>query len=224
MRILAASDFHGFKSTLEAFAQKAETTKAEIIVLCGDITNFGTEKQAKTLLSPLTKLKKPVLFVPGNCDPPSLVDMNFGNIKCIHGSTFIYEDSVFLGVGGSPRTPFNTFFEMDEPEIFEVLRKAVGNLGSGMNKRKIIVVSHAPPKDTRVDKTYFGEHVGSIGVRKFIEEYEPALVLCGHIHEAKGVDKIGDTLVINLGAARHGNYAAINIAEEKINANFNVLR
>lgn len=217
MKILAASDFHGVKSSFEAFAQKAETAKVEIVILCGDITNFGTEKQARILLSPLSKLKTLVLFVPGNCDPLSLIDMNFDNIRCVHGSVFIYNTILFTGVGGSSKTPFNTFFEMDEDEIFEILCRGLKNAGLEQRGQKIILVSHAPPKDTKLDKTYFGEHAGSLAIRKFIEEYRPILALCGHIHEAKGIDKIGDTLIINPGAARHGNYASIDIVEGRVN-------
>ncbi len=38
--------------------------------------------------------------------------------------------------------------------------------------------------------------------------------ICGHIHEAKGIDKIGNTLIINPGAARDGHYATIEIDGE----------
>ncbi|MEM2929882.1 MAG: hypothetical protein QW797_03360 [Thermoproteota archaeon] len=45
-----------------------------------------------------------------------------------------------------------------------------------------------------------GEHIGSVEVRRFIEEESPALCLCGHVHERAGLsEKIGRTLVINPG-------------------------
>lgn len=42
--------------------------------------------------------------------------------------------------------------------------------------------------------------VGSTAVRKAIEKYQPLLGLHGHIHESKGVTKIGKTLAINPGS------------------------
>ena len=42
--------------------------------------------------------------------------------------------------------------------------------------------------------------VGSISVRKTIEEHHPLLGLHGHIHESKGVAKIGRTICVNPGS------------------------
>jgi len=224
MKILAGADFHGFKPAFESFAQKAEDSGVNIMILCGDITNFGTEQQARSLLSPLSRLNVPALFVPGNCDPPSLININLGNIRCIHGSGFIYDDFAFIGVGGSPKTPFNTPLEMDEGEISGVLRKCLKDLGDGINGFRTILISHAPPKNTRLDMASLGGHVGSISVRSFIEEYKPILTLCGHIHEAKGIDSIGSTLIVNPGPSKHGNCAIINISEGGINVELHTFK
>ena len=42
--------------------------------------------------------------------------------------------------------------------------------------------------------------VGSTAVRKMIEEVQPLLTLHGHIHEAAGYRRIGQTLAINAGS------------------------
>jgi Icc-related predicted phosphoesterase len=57
----------------------------------------------------------------------------------------------------------------------------------------------------------FGLHAGSVAVRRFIEERKPLFSVSGHIHEAQGVDRIGDTVVINTGPALAGNYAEIAV-------------
>jgi len=49
---------------------------------------------------------------------------------------------------------------------------------------------------------------------KFIEDQKPHIVFCGHIHEAMGIDYIGDTVIVNTGSARQGNYAVANFNEK----------
>ena len=40
----------------------------------------------------------------------------------------------------------------------------------------------------------------SKSIRKAVEKFKPNLLLCGHIHEAEGIeDRIGNTKVINVG-------------------------
>jgi hypothetical protein len=115
-----------------------------------------------------------------------------------------------MGVGGSSYTPFDTPFELAEEEIMDTLNRGWIDHGS----RWTVLVSHEPPRDTRVDRTFSGMHVGSPSVRRFVEEKKPSIVFCGHIHEARGKDKINDTIIVNPGAARHGNYAEALFDEE----------
>jgi hypothetical protein len=110
----------------------------------------------------------------------------------------------FVGVGGGLISPFNTFFEMTDEQVLDVLAQGFGQV---QKRRWLVLVSHHPPKNTRLDTVYSGEHIGSISVRHFIEEKKPSIVFCGHVHEAKGVDKIGDTIIVNPGPARHGQCA-----------------
>ncbi len=50
---------------------------------------------------------------------------------------------------------------------------------------------------------------------KYIEENQPLAVVCGHIHEGAGMEKIGETLVINPGSlGEAGSYAQMEIEKE----------
>ena len=65
-------------------------------------------------------------------------------------------------------------------------------------------VLHSPPRDTECDVIGSRHHVGSRAIRRFIEQHQPPLVLCGHIHESPRVtghwrDTIGETPVVNPG-------------------------
>jgi len=75
-------------------------------------------------------------------------------------------------------------------------------------ERPFIFVSHAPPYDTALDMIYNGLHVGSIAIRRFIEEWSKKGLLIvsfhGHIHESPNrtgsiYSKIENSLCINPG-------------------------
>jgi Icc-related predicted phosphoesterase len=51
-------------------------------------------------------------------------------------------------------------------------------------------------------------------VREFIEEQQPELCLCGHIHESRAEDRIGKTHVINPGPLKEGGYVLLRLAGE----------
>ncbi|MEM1582087.1 MAG: metallophosphoesterase family protein [Candidatus Bathyarchaeia archaeon] len=224
MKILAGTDFHGFRPAFESFAEEAKMQEVNLVILSGDVTNFGTVDQAKSLLSILLKTDIPVFFVPGNCDPPSLINLNLNGLKCTHGVGVSYGELSFIGIGGSPITPFKTFFEMKEDEIAEILRGCINSLGSEIKRHDVILISHSPPKDTKLDRTSLGMHVGSVSIRKFIEEQKPLMVICGHIHEAKGRDSINNTVIVNPGPAKQGSCAVIMVKERKVEIEFRSLR
>jgi hypothetical protein len=58
------------------------------------------------------------------------------------------------------------------------------------------------------------ESSGSVSLRRFVEEYQLDLLLCGHIHEARGESFIGSTRIVNVGELRQGFAALIEIGEE----------
>ncbi len=51
--------------------------------------------------------------------------------------------------------------------------------------------------------------MGSTKVREFIEKYQPQVCATGHIHEARGMDLMGSTIIINPGILMNGGYIEI---------------
>ena len=72
-----------------------------------------------------------------------------------------------------------------------------------------LMICHVPPFDTRLDRLLNGRPVGSPAVRAFIETRQPEVAVVGHIHEGRGVDRVGETLVLNAGALRDGGYVVV---------------
>lgn len=206
MKILAIADVHGRTNFDKKVAQII--TSADLVIIAGDITNFGGEKEAQSILENFVALNKKIFVVPGNCDLLSVNDVLTREGSNLHGEMKIIENITFCGVGGCSKTPFHTPQEYSESEIEELLHR----FNKKENTRFHILVSHAPPYKTKADKIFLGLHVGSRTIRNFIETFQPDLVVCGHIHEARGSDKIGNTIIINPGPfPKH--YAVITLAE-----------
>src|SRR5438093_1593669 len=56
------------------------------------------------------------------------------------------------------------------------------------------------------DLTNFGDPPDAFRV---IEARRPELAVVGHIHEGRGADRVGETLVLNAGALRDGGYVVV---------------
>ncbi|MDI6859209.1 MAG: metallophosphoesterase family protein [Methanocellales archaeon] len=204
MRVLVIADTHGNFSKIPAILERAGEVDA--ILVAGDMTNFGPDRKARELLDVLVASCKRVMAVPGNCDPRGVLKViqNSGLIS-LHDSALTLNDITFIGLGGSNPTPFGTPFELSEAEIKEILSRLLGK-ASG----RIVLLSHAPPRNT-LDATAHG-NVGSVAIREILDYVD--LVICGHIHEARGIQKVGDTLIVNPGPAAKGFAALITINKE----------
>jgi len=210
MNILALTDIHGHSEELRKILNSIDQP-IDLVLIAGDITNFGNYNKIKEIISLFESFRKPYYYVPGNCDYINEFkeDVNKNNL---HGKYIKFYDYIILGIGGSTRTPFNTAFELEEKEIKEIILKTYSNIKE--NYKKLILLSHSPPYDCKVDTTKTGRKAGSKSIREFIEKYSPDLVICGHVHEAKGIDKIGKTLIVNPGPAMYNNYSLIYVNDD----------
>jgi len=211
MKLLVISDFHGSIEAAHRTAAKAKRTQADAIVVCGDVTHFGSVKDAGKILAPLTSLDMPVLYVAGNCDPSELAEAQITGATNIHGQCHEISDVSFMGLGAAPTSRFYSWFEMSEKKIMNALEQIADRCPPN---KWLAVVSHAPPKGTSVDLAFSRMHAGSVSLRTFIEKRKPDIVFCGHIHEAKGVDHIDETIIVNPGPVRHGNCAIASLNDK----------
>ena len=205
LRILAVADFHGQPDASNKLLKLLERGY-DCLLIIGDITNFGPLSAAEDLLGRVKAVGIPTLAVPGNCDPKQILEVLDKYGVNLHGKSVELDDVLFVGFGGSNLTPFSTPFEFQETEIQEELNKLTCVSG-----KRIVLVTHAPPFDTRGDLTASGLHVGSKSIRQFIAEKQPLVSVCGHVHEARSIDKIGDTLVVNPGQITKGFATEIEI-------------
>ncbi|MCP4750525.1 MAG: hypothetical protein GY866_06505 [Proteobacteria bacterium] len=207
MIILEIADIHGDVSKLEKMSD--EIKAADLVLLAGDITNFGRGKEMRKIIRRVREKNPRIFAVPGNCDFPEVESVLNEEDVGLHGQNRIVDGIGFIGLGASLPTPSGaTPWEVSEDFFQEHLDKAVTNLPEGI---PTILVSHQPPFDTVTDKVWSGAHVGSKVVREFIEKRQPMVCFTGHIHEGVGHDTIGDTRIVNPGALFQRKYAYAEI-------------
>ena len=200
LRLLLVSDAHGS----EKAARRLRSVERDVTVVAGDLADCGgTVEEAHAVLEELASHGPPVVWVPGNCDTPSLLEAPVPrNTRLLHGACVRVEGVCFAGAGGGTYSPFSTPFEMSDEELGEVLGKALEGA-----PRELVVVTHVPGYETGLDLTYSGLHVGSRSVRSLVERVNPLIHVCGHIHEAWGVARVGATMSVNPGPLFQGRYA-----------------
>ncbi len=222
MKILQVSDIHGSSRSAVMVGRRAKEVGADVVLTVGDITNFGSLEEAEKILSAIVEgARVPVLFVPGNCDPPQLLSYSprSQNLVNIHAKKTQISEYTFVGVGGSKTTPHRgTWIEFSEEELEEIL---TGIVGGGLVDW--VLVSHNPPTGVEVSRAGSGVDLGSVSIRRFIERYKPIVVCCGHVHEARGISQLGETPVVNAGPAKEGYCALIELHERHAHVHLDTL-
>jgi Icc-related predicted phosphoesterase len=122
------------------------------------------------------------------------------------------DEHEMITLGFTNHTPWNSPREVDEVELGEKIDRMTGSV---KNMKSAIFNIHIPPIDTLIDKAPMVDRAlravvragqvqftsaGSSACRKAIETHQPMLGIHGHIHESRGIVKIGRTLCANPGS------------------------
>jgi uncharacterized protein len=162
----------------------------------------------------LEPLGVPLWLIPGNDDDlavdPVLAAAQYA--RNVDHQIVEIEGHELVSMGDTSMTPWDC--PRDYPE--EHMQRVVGGLLDKVrDPGRAIFNFHCPPRDTKIDQCpalnekleiqHGGGQViltsaGSAAIRKGIEDVQPLLSLHGHIHEARGVHRIGRTLALNPGS------------------------
>jgi Icc-related predicted phosphoesterase len=209
-RILAFVDLHGSVRGAEALVRLAAVSKPNVIVCAGDFSECGDF--CAEALRRLARIGLPVHWVPGNHEDsatsarlsrnwPFLIDLSCARGPVMAAGIALVglseEDGILPGGHEDGETAEATF---------DLWRR------SG-TPHPLALVTHYPPAGCRIDgrerrggrgpnghREAPPDAGGSRLVRRAVEEFRPALVVCGHYHAMAGVTAhVGESLIVNPG-------------------------
>lgn len=200
LRIAAVADIHVKKTSAGAFQPMfAQVTEnADVLLLCGDLTDYGTVEEAKILAKEITSsLRIPALAVMGNHDLESNLEKDLTSILADAGVVMLDGDSYevhgvgFAGVkgfaGGFGRRALGAWGEQIIKDfVHEAINESLkleAALARLRTPQKVAVLHYSP-----IQATVNGEppeiiaFLGSSRLEEPLDRYRVNAVFHGHAH------------------------------------------
>jgi Icc-related predicted phosphoesterase len=188
-------DVHANFAAIDAILSDLARAPVDLILLVGDLSwnppwperMDHLDRQRRSCIEVVDRFAAagvPVRWVPGNHDPwdiedPRNVDRRLHTVAGLR----VY------GIGGAGPEKFGLPYEWDEADIDALTVPASD-----------VLLCHAPPRHTALDALADNRGpAGSAAILRHIEAHD-GLFACGHIHEGRGIERIGRSLCVNAGA------------------------
>src|SRR5438876_6985634 len=199
MRIAATADLHFTAQRYSALRDQLNQVRdeADLLVLAGDLTNFGQPAEMEPLLNALVRLRVPTVAVLGNHDYESgheqelMRMMTAEGIKVLDGTAYERDGVGFAGCKGFPggfgRGVLTAFGEPQikafvQAGIDEALKLERGLMQLRAEKR-VVVMHYAPVVETvRGEPEQIFPYLGSSRLGEVVERHGANMVLHGHAH------------------------------------------
>lgn len=198
-RVAAVGDLHCTKASAGAFAPWLETvnTRADVLILCGDLTDYGLPEEAQVLVKELSAVRIPILAVLGNHDYETdqreevVHVLTEGGVKILAGETAVYGDTGFVGTKGfAGGFGSYTLGGWGEPAIKRFVQDAVDEarlLESGLARLRSlhrVVFMHYSPIQATVEGEPVAIHpfLGCSRLEEPLLRYPADVVFHGHAH------------------------------------------
>jgi len=165
----------------ELYNKAAKTMKEKYEIIEGLIQKYASSQ---------------VFCLPGNYD----LDFQYTELyeREIHRKSFEKEGIKFSGYGGAP------VWTSGIPEKLAVVFHEYTKNGNNYSEPEEFFREEEPhvcvihnPAYGFFDKIPGHGHIGSQGIRRYLDEYDPILVVSGHVHEDQGVRKRKNTVFVN---------------------------
>ena len=199
MRIAATADLHFSPKNQSVVREQLNKVReeADVLLLAGDLTNYGQPAEMEPLLNALVRLRVPTIAVLGNHDYESGKEqelmgmMTAEGIKVLDGSAYERDGVGFAGtkgfVGGFGRGVLTAFGEAEiktfvRASIDETLKLERG-LSQLRTKKRVVVLHYAPIAATIVgEDPELAPFLGTSRLAEVIDRHGADLVVHGHAH------------------------------------------
>src|SRR5256885_2582105 len=164
MRIAATADLHFSASRHSALHDQLNRVRdaADVLVLAGDLTNYGKPEEMEPLLNVIVRSRVPTVAVLGNHDYESgkqeelMRMMSNAGIKVLDGTAYERDGVGFAGtkgfVGGFGRSMLTAFGETEIRQFVQAsideavkLERAMAQLRT---KKRVVVIHYSPIAST----------------------------------------------------------------------------
>jgi Icc-related predicted phosphoesterase len=199
MRIAATADLHVVPSSPAILHDQLSKVRdeADVLVLAGDLTNYGLPAEMEPLLNAIIRVRVPTVAVLGNHDYESGLEqelmrmMTAEGIKVLDGSAYERDGVGFAGtkgfVGGFGRGALTAF---GEPEVKTFVRASIDEalkLERGLSQlrtpKRVVVLHYSPISETaNGEAREIFSFLGSSRLAEVIDRHGADLVVHGHAH------------------------------------------
>src|ERR1051325_8290242 len=206
MRMAAVADIHFNPSVWERVRERMEHVRdeADLLIIAGDLTNYGKAAEMETLLNVLVRLRIPIVAVLGNHDYESdqqellMKMLATEGIKLLDGTGYERDGVGFAGtkgfIGGFGRGVLTSF---GEPEIKTFVKASIDEamkleraMSQLRTEKRVVVLHYAP-----IAATVQGEapeifpYMGTSRLAEVVDRHGADLIVHGHAHHGAPIGK-----------------------------------
>ena len=202
MRIAATADLHFNPHSYATLQDQFERVRndADMLVLAGDLTNYGQAAEMEPLLNVLVRLRIPTIVVLGNHDYESGKEEELcrmivsAGIKLLDGTAYERDGVGFAGtkgfVGGFGRGMLTAFGEREIKQFVQAsidealkLERAMSQLRA---RKRVVVLHYSPIAETvQGEATEIFPFLGTSRLAEVVDRHGADLVVHGHAHHGK---------------------------------------
>src|SRR5216683_5763934 len=199
MRIAATADLHFSPPSYAKLKDQFERVRddADVLVLAGDLTNYGRPDEMEPLLNVLLRLRIPTIAVLGNHDCESSREeelcrmMVAAGIKVLDGTAYERDGVGFAGtkgfVGGFGRGVLTAFGERTVKDFVQAsidealkLERAMSQLRT---KKRVVVLHYSPVAETvQGESPEIYPFLGTSRLAEIVDRHGADFVVHGHAH------------------------------------------
>jgi Icc-related predicted phosphoesterase len=202
VRIAATADLHYSPQSYDRIREQMNRVRdeADLLILAGDLTNYGKPDEMESLLNALVRIRVPVVAVLGNHDYESGQEgelirmMTAEGVKVLDGTAYERDGVGFAGtkgfLGGFGRGMLTSFGEREVKAFVQAavdetlkLERALAQLRA---PKRIVVMHYAPVLDTvRGEPPEIFPYLGSSRMAEVADRHGVNFIFHGHAHHGQ---------------------------------------